>query len=150
MTNVFLVLMMAAGAAVAVQVAINAQLGVVAANALWASNICFAVSLVAGVAVLGVAAALGQLPAPSPALWNAPAWVWLGGLGGAAYVLLAVLLTRRLGAGLLTAVGIFGQLAASLLIDHYGWFGMPVERLSVARVAGLALLVGGVALIRAR
>ena len=74
--------------------------------------------------------------------------MWLGGLGGAAYVLLAILLTQHLGAALLSAAGILGQLGTSLLIDHYGWFGVPVHRLSAGRLIGSVLLTVGVVLIR--
>jgi transporter family-2 protein len=64
------------------------------------------------------------------------------------YVMLAVLLAGRLGAALLSAAGILGQLGTSLLIDHYGWFGMPVQRASGTRLVGVALLAVGVVLIR--
>ncbi|MND03318.1 hypothetical protein D3C83_230870 [compost metagenome] len=43
---------------------------------------------------------------------------------------------------------IVGQLAAALVIDHFGLFGAEVIPISAARVAGVLLLVGGVALIR--
>ena len=115
---------------------------------MWASNISFAVSMVAGLVALAAAILLGHMSLPAPALWNAPRWVWLGGLGGATYVLLAILLTHRLGAALLSAAGILGQLGTSLLIDHYGWFGVPVQRLSATRLVGVGLLTVGVVFIR--
>ena len=150
MINADLLFMVVAGAAVAAQIAINAHLGVVAGSPLWAANISFAVTLVIGIVGLGIAILFGHPSFPAPELWGAPRWIWLGGFGGATYVLLAILLTPRLGATLLSAAGIFGQLAATLLIDHYGWFGVPVHRLSATRMAGVALLAIGVALIRWR
>ena len=150
MINADLLLMAVAGAAVAVQIAINAHLGVVAGSPLWAANISFAVTLAAGIVALSVAAFLGHPALPAPALWDAPRWIWLGGFGGATYVLLAIVLTPRLGATLLSSAGIFGQLAATLVIDHYGWLGVPVHRLSATRILGVALLAVGVALIRWR
>ena len=148
MTSLYILLMVVVGATVAAQIAINAQLRVVAASTLWATNISFAVSMLAGLSALAFAAALGRLSLPAPALSHAPWWLWLGGLGGATYVLFAILLAHRLGAALLSAAGILGQLSASLLIDHYGWFGVPVQRLSAERLVGLVLLVVGVVLIR--
>ena len=150
MTNLYILIMVLAGAAVAAQVSINAHLAAVAGGALWASNVSFAVSMVAGLVGLGIAASAGQAVAPDPAVWTAPRWIWLGGVGGAIYVLLAAVLAHRLGAAVLTAAGILGMLGTSLLIDHYGWFAMPVSRISPARVAGVALLVAGVTLIRWR
>lgn len=150
MTNLYALLMVVAGAAVAGQIVINAQLRAAAGSALWATNISFAVSMLAGLAVAAIAAALGRMTFPDQALWRAPWWVWIGGLGGAMYVLLAVLLTRRLGVAVLSAAGILGQLVASLMIDHYGWFGAPVNRLSVTRVIGAVLLTLGALLVRWR
>jgi transporter family-2 protein len=150
MSNLYILLMVMAGAAVAAQAVINAQLRLAAGSALWAMNISFAVSLAAGLAVLAGGAAFARVALPDSGLWRAPWWIWLGGLGGGVYVLLAVLLTHRLGAALLLAAGILGQIATSLLIDHFGWFGAPVHRLSVPRVVGAGLLVAGVALLRWR
>jgi transporter family-2 protein len=150
MTNLYILLMIIAGAAVAAQTAINAELRVVAGSALWAMNISFAVSMLIGLAVFVAGATAGVVSAPAPDLWRAPWWIWLGGVPGAIYVLLAVVFTQRLGTGLLTAAGILGQLSTALLIDHYGWFGMPVTRLSLPRVVGGVLLVVSVALIRWR
>ena len=150
MVNLYILLMVMTGATVAAQTAINAELRVVSDSALWAINISFAVSMAIGLAVFIAAATTGRLTAPSPALWRAPWWIWLGGVPGAMYVLLAVLLTESLGAGLLTAAGIAGQLTTALLIDHYGWFGLPVSRLSIPRMIGGVLLMIGVVLTRWR
>jgi transporter family-2 protein len=150
MTNLYILLMIIAGAAVAAQTAINAELRVVSASALWAMNISFAVTMVLGLAMVAAAAATGRLSAPAPTMWRAPWWIWVGGVPGAVYVLLAVVLTQRLGTGLLTAAGILGQLSTALLIDHYGWFGMPVSKLSVPRIVGGVLLMIGVVLTRWR
>ncbi|MET0215161.1 MAG: DMT family transporter [Vicinamibacterales bacterium] len=148
MVNLYILCMVGAGAAVATQIAINAHLGAVTGSALWAANISFAVSMIAGLVALGTAILLGEMPLPNPEVWTAPSWIWLGGLGGATYVLLAILLTHRLGAAVLSAAGILGQLSTSLLIDHYGWFGVPVHRMSATRLAGILLLTLGVVLLR--
>jgi len=149
MTTVYILLMIAAGAAVGAQVAINAQLRAVAASGLWATNISFAVTMAAGLAALALGLLVGRAPAPSiAALAGAPWWIWLGGLGGFAYVFLALVTAHRISGTVVATAGIIGQLCASLLIDHYGWLGMPVERASAARLLGLVLLGVGLALIR--
>jgi transporter family-2 protein len=53
-----------------------------------------------------------------------------------------------LGAALMLAASIVGQLAAALVIDHYGLFGGSVIPISATRVLGVVLLAGGVILIR--
>lgn len=151
MTSVYIFLMIVAGAAVAAQVAINAQLRLVMGSALWATNISFAVTTATGLAALALGIAAGRAPLPSAAaVAGAPWWIWLGGLGGFGYVFLALLSAHRLGAALVATAGILGQLFASVLIDHYGWLGMPVQRVSGVRVTGLMLLAVGLALIRSR
>jgi transporter family-2 protein len=150
MNNLYILLMLAAGAGIAAQIAVNAQLRVATGSALWAANIVFAVSMAVALLAIAGTAVFSTLPSPAPALWRAPAWVWTGGLFGAVYVVLAILLADRMGAALVSATGIFGQLCASILIDHYGWFGMPVQRATPARLIGAVLLGVGVVLIRWR
>jgi transporter family-2 protein len=148
MTNLYILVLVIAGAGVGTQIAVNAGLGAATMAPLWAANINFAVSAVVGLTVLGIAILLGHPAAPSPALWTAPKWVWLGGVFGGTYVLLAIILTRTVGVAVLSAATIVGQLSASLLIDHYGWLGATVHRLSATRLIGAAFLVVGMALIR--
>jgi transporter family-2 protein len=148
MNSLFVLCMVIAGAGIAAQIAVNAQLRTVSGSALWSANIVFAVSVAAGLLALAGTALFSALAPPNPALWRAPVWVWTGGLFGAVYVVLAILLADRLGAAMVSATGILGQLGASILIDHFGWFGMPIQRATPARLIGVALLAAGVVLIR--
>lgn len=71
-------------------------------------------------------------------LFSQPRWMLTGGLLGPIYVLALTLATPHIGVGL-TMVGIlFGQVAASLIIDHQGWFG--TTRRAVDRYRILALV----------
>jgi len=38
-------------------------------------------------------------------------------------------------------------LIASLVLDHFGWFQMPLHAINPWRILGAMLMVGGVALI---
>jgi len=98
--------------------------------------------------LLGAAALWAGLNVPSrAAAAQAPWWAWLGGLLGALFVLAGVLLADRLGAaGFLGAV-IFGQLGASILLDHFGLVGYESHPANLARLAGVGLLAGGAWLI---
>jgi transporter family-2 protein len=145
LTNLFLLFAIVAGAGVAVQAAINSRLRFLLGAPVWAASTQFVIGLVALVAVAIIMRA--PLP-PSTAFARAPWWMWTGGFFGAAFILMTVVATPRLGAALMLAGVIVGQLAAALLIDHFGMFGAEVIPISAARVAGVLLLVGGVALIR--
>ena len=57
-------------------------------------------------------------------------------------------LVQRLGATVLVAVVLIGQMVAALIVDHYGLFGLSESPITIQRVVGVALLIAGVALIR--
>jgi transporter family-2 protein len=74
----------------------------------------------------------------------------LGGLLGATYVAATTVLGPRLGAATLMALTLTGQMAAALIVDHYGAIGFPQNPITPARLAGTALLVAGVILVMRR
>jgi transporter family-2 protein len=74
-------------------------------------------------------------------------WGWLGGVLGAAYAVGTVLLARELGAALLTALVITGQLVCSVILDHFGWVGFTAHAAGIGRIAGCFLMVAGFILI---
>jgi transporter family-2 protein len=133
-----------AGGGIAFQVVVNTQLRVATGSALWASAAQFVVGFTA---LTLVALALRE---PLPHAARGPWWMWIGGFFGATYIVVSVLLSRRLGTAVLLASTVVGQLLTALAIDHYGWLGAPVNRLSTTRVLGAALLIAGVLLMRAR
>jgi transporter family-2 protein len=54
----------------------------------------------------------------------------------------------RLGAATTLVLVVVGQMVCSLLVDHFGVLGVPQHSASPVRLAGAALLILGVALIR--
>jgi transporter family-2 protein len=76
-----------------------------------------------------------------------PWWAPLGGLVGAFAVVAGLFFVNQVGAGALAGLTITANILMSLLIDKYGWFGMEVHPLGYGRMAGAALMVGGIALI---
>ena len=79
---------------------------------------------------------------------DAPAIAWIGGLLGAFFVTAAVILVPRLGVAMTFSLIIAGQMIVTLIIDHFGLLGVPVKEVSLAQVAGIILIAGGVVLIR--
>jgi len=136
----------AAGVGLAVQALINARLRVELASALWAALI----QVVVGLAILAVMVLVARQPPVTSTLSRAPWWVWTGGILGAAYVLASIVTTPKLGTALMVTLVIAGQLSGALLMDHYGWFGASVHRLSAGRLVGAVLLALGAILIRFR
>jgi transporter family-2 protein len=131
------------GVILTIQVAANERLGMAIASSLGATLISFLIGTAAILACLAVARPLPQLAGAARAPW----WSWTGGLMGAAYVGLSILLLGRLSACALMATVIAGQLAAAVALDHFGWLGVPLHHLSGLRLSGCALMVIGVVLV---
>ncbi|HEX2529295.1 MAG TPA: DMT family transporter [Geminicoccus sp.] len=133
------------GAGISMQPLLNAHVASRAGHPIYGALISVFVST----CLMLVLVVAGRLPAPSfRDLAAGPAWMWIGGVIGALYVLAALIATPRLGAATTVAIFIAGQLVASIVIDHYGLLGVPVHSIGIARLLGVAMLAGGVALIR--
>ena len=101
-----------------------------------------------GTALLAVYMLLMRSKLPSLAsLAEVPFWAWLGGLIGASYIIATLQLGPKIGAALLLALILAGQMTASLVVDHFGLLGFPHHPVNVARLAGAVLLVIGAILI---
>jgi bacterial/archaeal transporter family-2 protein len=141
----YLLFALAAGAMLPFQAGINAQLSTWVGGPVRAALVSFAVGTIA----LGLITVLFYRGWPgTERLQNAPWWVWVGGLLGAFYVAGSIVTAPRLGAVTLVAVLLAGQAAASLVVDHFGWVGFDENPVSAGRLAGIALVAAGVALVR--
>lgn len=76
-----------------------------------------------------------------------PVLLLSGGLVGLALVSLNNWTMGRLGAPAVVALGLAGQAAASVLTDHFGWFGRPRRRATLRQLGPAALAAAGVALV---
>ncbi|MCW3798277.1 DMT family transporter [Sphingomonas sp. BN140010] len=137
-------LVLLAGGMIALQAPTNAMLGKAGGSPVLAALISFAVGTAS---LLGVWLATGQRPAAG-AFAGLPWYAWLGGAYGALYVGVAAFAAPRIGLASLITIGIAGQIATALLLDHLGAFGLPREPISLARIAGAVLVAAGVLLVR--
>lgn len=134
-----------AGAVVPFQSAINANLGRGLGHPLWATLASLMVSILV---LLPIMLAM-RLPLPSMAfIGKAPLWMWAGGAFGVCFISLALVLLPKLGASGFMALALAGQVVASLVLDHFGWFGLVERQMTMPRVLGALLLIGGVVLIQ--
>ena len=133
---------MLAGAALPIQTGVNSTLRQTVGHPLWATIISFSVgALSAGLLLL-------VLRVPAPLAVPPLGWKWIGGALGVVYIGLSLLLAPRLGAASLVGTVVAGQLAASLILDHFGWLGFPQHLVSAPRLLGAILLGAGVWLIQ--
>ena len=140
-----IVLAVSAGISLVVQQALNANLRTALNSAVWSGFASYFV----GVVCMAVFALLMQDPIPSLAtVGRVSLFSWSGGLFGAIFIALAIFLIPQLGAATFFALLIAGQMMGSIMFDHFGLLGLPVQPVSSLRILGAALLVGGVVLIR--
>lgn len=106
----------------------------------------FAALLTAAIAIAALLVARRSLAGIADAV-DTPRWLWLGGVFGAFVVLTITVTAPRLGVAAVVALLIAGQLAMGALIDRFGWFGVDKVPLGATRLAGIALLAVGTALV---
>ncbi len=132
-----------AGIGIAVQAPTNAALAKTSGSVVLAALVSFLI----GSVVLAVAWAAFDRTAPA-ALKGVPSWAWLGGLYGAGFVAAMAYAAPRLGLATALTVAIASQLATALLLDHFGLLGLKTEPVTLPRLLGAALVIGGVVLMR--
>jgi bacterial/archaeal transporter family-2 protein len=139
------VLALGAGVSVATQQVLNGGLRTALASPAWAGLVSYAGGLIAMIVAV---IALGERVPSWKTIADVPWYAWSGGLFGAAFILLAILLLPFLGAATLFALVIAGQVLAAVTMDHFGAFGLTAHPVGAPRLAGAVLLIAGVVLIR--
>lgn len=135
---------MIGGALLAIQAPTNALLGKASGSPIVAAFISFLIGTIA----LGAAVAATSGRVFDPSLKQVPWYAWLGGFYGAFFVAVAAFGAPRVGVGVLLTAAIAGQLAAALVLDHFGLLGLTRHPVTLTRAAGLALVLVGAALVR--
>lgn len=145
LTTVPLGLAFAAGAVLPFQAASNAGVARAMGHPLWGALTSLTFSSIA--IICGLMAT--RAPAPNlHAAFQGPWWIWIGGLMGAVYVGAAAAVTPKLGAGGFLACVVAGQMVAAVLVDHFGLMGLEPKPLTISRIAGVLLILGGVLLVQ--
>ena len=139
-----LILAVIGGVLLAVQAPTNAILGKASGSPVVAAFISFVIGSVALGAVMAITS--GRLFAPG--LKQVPWYAWIGGFYGAFFVAVAAFAAPRVGVGVLLTAAVAGQLAAALVLDHYGLLGLERHPVTLTRAAGLVLVLAGAVLVR--
>lgn len=146
----WILLAFAAGAVLPVQGAVNALLrrDLGAPFAVGAVSFLVATAAMAAVVLLLVLA-LPRQPRPRlDGVGTMPWWGWLGGIAGASYVTTVFTAIPVIGAAAAVGLTVAGQQVASVFVDRHGWFRLPRRPVSALRLAGVAALLAGVAVIK--
>ena len=141
----FLLLAFCIGLVLPLQAAINSSLrDTLRSGSVLAALISFAVGTVA-LASMGLLT--GQPFAALAGLPRIAWWQWLGGFLGASFIFGTTLLPPRIGLAAMTALIVAGQVVCAMIIDRFGWLGLPVREISWIRLAGALLLLAGAVLV---
>ncbi len=135
-------LTMLVGVVLAVHLAMNGKVGAALNNARVGNALFWCIGAV-GALVIGLtgwqSGALQPLKQVHPALLTA-------GLLGAGLVFAIAWMMPRVGAGPVMIVMLSGQVIGGLVMSHFGWLGSPVQPITWTKVAGVAVMIGGVTL----
>jgi len=134
------------GMCVALQLPINARLG----QGLGFPIAAAMVSFISGTIILSLITMTSTKMGGVVLGWSNVAWPFylLGGLLGAIYVTMTIMLIPRIGTTAVFGLSIVGQLLGGLILDRIGFVGFTVRELSLGRVSGVILLIVGAILIQ--
>ena len=129
-----------AGSLLAFMVSANGIVGEAAGN--YASSVIIHfIGLVAVVIVLFVT------KSKLKNLRSIPLWMYSAGLIGIITVLFNNATFTTLGVSLTVALGLLGQSVTSIIIDHFGLFGLPVSRFDTKKVLGFIIILCGIVIM---
>jgi len=135
-----------AGAAISLQSYVNGRLG----REVGSPTVAAAINnVIATSAMLAIVLATGALPravARLRALGRPPVWHFLGGIGGAALVLVSAAAAPEVGVALLTVALVCGSTGGSLPVDAAGIGPAGRRPITPYRVAGVLLAIGATAI----
>lgn len=80
-------------------------------------------------------------------LSEVPLYQLTGGIFGAIFIISAIFVLPKLGPTIWVGLIIAGQLTMSLILDHYGFMGVPINPINLYRVFGVIALALGSTLI---
>jgi transporter family-2 protein len=144
MKTFFIILTVLAGCVLPFQGAINGRLGKSIGSPVFASLISFLIGTIA-LLLYGI---ITQSSFRLQSIKQVPAFEWTGGILGAFYVLVVVLMLPRLGAALAFSLIVAGQMAVSMWLDHAGILVSVQHPINIWRVLGLCLIISGVIIVR--
>ena len=130
------------GVVLAVHLSMNGKVGSVLNNARVGNALFWCIGAVGALAI-GLTGwqtgALGPLKQVHPVLLTA-------GILGACLVFAIAWLIPQVGAGPVMITLLAGQILGGMLMSHFGWLGSPVQPVTMTKIAGVVVMIGGVVL----
>lgn len=132
---------LAAGLAMPLQTSVNTKLGHTIRSPYLVSIISFAVGVVMTAFVLWCIT--GSVYIPLGGVAKEPWWIWLGGACGEILVISSMICLPKLGSTETMVMLVLGQIGSGIVIDSLGLFNSELIPLTLLRLLGFALVLGG-------
>ncbi|MBU2906332.1 MULTISPECIES: DMT family transporter [Arenibacter] len=141
-----LLLSFSVGILVVIQGGINARLGILLNNTLLATTAALVMS--ASFTLIAVFMTVRELPSIDQ-IQSIPTYMWFtGGALSFLAVTLFYYIIPRIGISTAVIFGLSGQIIFAAIASHFGWFGMPMEPMTIKKVMGMIVMTLGVILIK--
>lgn len=137
------VLMLFIGVILTIHLTMNAQVGVILKNSKMGNAIFWTIGAITAI-IIGLTAWDAEV---FTRLKEVPAWLLTAGVMGAALVFGIAWTIPQIGAGSAVVLMIAGQIITGMIVSHYGAFGSPVEPVSLLKIFGAILLIGGAGIV---
>ncbi|WP_138476625.1 DMT family transporter [Dyadobacter bucti] len=137
------VLMLFIGVILTIHLTMNAQVGVIIKNAKIGNAVFWTIGAITAIII-------GFTSFDSEALARVkevPLWLLTAGAMGAALVFGIAWTMPQIGAGSAVVLMIAGQIITGMVVSHFGAFGSPVEPVSMMKIIGALLLIGGAGIV---
>lgn len=140
----WIIITLLAGSFLPIQASMNSKLAKTGGSPVHASMISFVVGVIALVLYILIT----SQHISWKGLKDAPSYAWVGGILGAFYVTVIVLAFPKIGPGLTFGLVIAGQLLISMLMEHFQIMGTQHIPISIGRIVGMILIIGGVIIMK--
>ncbi|MGI3185263.1 DMT family transporter [Nioella aestuarii] len=107
----------------------------------------FAIALISSVII---AVASGSRMEQFRSIGTLPLWLLTAGVMSAGMIIGSSFLIPRIGIGAFFVLLVSGQVLAGLVFGYFGLFGVPASDLTMGKVLGAVLVIGGVYLVTFR
>ncbi|MDL2212024.1 DMT family transporter [Erysipelotrichaceae bacterium OttesenSCG-928-M19] len=135
------------GMVIAIQGTINGQFGIALQSPIKAALFSFTIgSIVMIIVTLFKERTFSNILLPIKQ--KASPLIWIGGLFGAIYVIIIVILVNNFGIGQAVVIGLFGQICGSIIIEHFGLLKAKQSNVKLIQIIGLIIMFGGIIIIK--
>lgn len=138
-----LLLTLVIGVLLTVHLSMNAQVGVIIKDAKMGNAVFWTIGGITAI-IIGLSSwdmtALANLK-------DVPIWLLAAGVIGAGLVFGIAWVIPQIGAGTAFVLMVAGQVIAGMIFSHFGILGSPVDRISLIKVVGVLLVIGGAGVV---